>query len=264
MRKLGVPAPIALLALASLFGDEGNQDKEAWPDLTVPSQLAKVIDLATPAEKLPVSTKDSQSLVHFPDRSTPYNGWSKKMHANGKIEDLVHYKDGKRDGPWGRWYDNGQCQYQFLMQEGKMMVGKGWKPNGDASPTRIIDGNGLCVGYHSNGRKRFEGMRVKGELEGIVSVWYGNGSPYWQRRYRQGKANGPAKEWVSSSSRVISVSGGTQRIPMNPGKLRKIEGYYKNGLRDGEWLEFDDQGNPMFRTTYRTGSVVKRLSALGD
>ena len=51
---------------------------------------------------------------------------------------------------------------------------------------------------------------------------------------------------------------------MNPGKLRKIEGYYKNGLRDGEWLEFDDQGNPMFRTTYRAGSVVKRLSALGD
>ena len=118
MRILVLAAPVAFLGIASLFGNEGKQGKESWPDLTDPAQLAKVIDQATPAEKLPVSTKDSQSLVHFPDRSTPYNGWSKKMHANGKIEDLVHYKDGKRDGPWGRWYENEQCQYQFIMQEG--------------------------------------------------------------------------------------------------------------------------------------------------
>ena len=248
---------------ALLLSDTIENAREPWPDLSDSKALAKVLEKAMPAEKLPISTKDSESLVYLPDRQTLYTGWSKKMHPNGKIDDLVHYKEGKRHGPWSRWYDNGQRQYEFMMKGGKMMEGTGWKPTGEPSPTKIANGNGLCVGYHTNGRKRFEGRRVNGDLKGIVSLWYGNGAPYWQRNYKHGKANGPAREWISSTNPAI-VTARVERIPANPGNLRKLKGSYKNGVRDGEWLEFDGQGNPAFRITYKAGATVSRTSAYGD
>ena len=263
MKKTAVILLSVLVGQADNLADEQKEVSEPWPDLSDQKILATVLEKAMPAEKLPVSTKDSEQLVYLPDRQTLYTGWSNKMHPNGKIDDLIHYKDGKRDGPWSRWYDNGQQQYDFIMKEGKMMPGVGWKPTGEPSPTKIVDGTGPCVGYHTNGRKRFEGRRVNGDLEGIVSVWYGNGAPYWQRNYKQGKANGPAREWISSTNPAI-VSGRVERIPATPGNLRKLEGLYKDGLRNGEWLEWDQEGNPAVRISYKAGVSVGRTSAYGD
>ena len=216
-----------------------------------------------PAERIPIITKNGERMPYMPDRRTPYTGWSKKMHLNGKIDDLIHYKDGKHDGPWNRWYENGQRQYDFLMQQGKMIAGLGWKPTGEPSPTKIVDGTGPCVGYHVNGRKRFEGRRVKGELNGVVSYWYANGAKYWERHFKNGKANGPAKEWISANA-ANTLPMMTTTIPTNPQNLRHHEGMYENNLREGEWLELDDRGIPAVRRTYKAGVVIKTASAYAD
>ncbi len=254
---------IALLCLAGVWAEEQKEDTEPWPDLSDPKKLAEILGLAMPAERIPATIKDGERLVYSPDRETLYTGWSKKMHANEKIDDLIHYKDGKQDGPWSRWYENGQRQYDFLMKQGKMVSGLGWKPTGESSPTKIVDGTGPCVGFHLNGRKRFEGTRVKGELEGIVTYWYANGAKYWERRFKNGKSNGPAKEWISANS-SFSRTRTTVTIPKNPTDLRRHEGQYENNLREGEWLEWDDKGNPAVRRTYKAGVVVKTTSAYAD
>ena len=150
-----------------------------------------------------------------------------------------------------------------MMKQGKMMSGAGWKPTGEPSPTKIIDGTGPCVGYHVNGRKRFEGMRVKGELEGVVTYWYANGAKYWERLFKDGKSNGPAKEWISASS-SSGVSGTTMIIPKDPKNLRRHEGLYENNLRVGDWIEWDDRGIPAVRRTYKAGTIVKTASAYAD
>ena len=263
MKRFAVICSMALLGPAVVLAEEQKKASEPWPDLSDPKVLATVLKKATPAERLPASTKDGERLLYLPDRQTLYEGWSKKMHPNGKIDDLIHYKGGKQDGPWSRWYDNGQRQYDFLMKEGKMMSGLGWKPTGEPSPTKIVDGNGPCVGYHVNGRKRFEGMRVKGELDGVVTYWYENGAKYWERSFKNGKSNGPAKEWISASAPSLTTRN-TVTIPKNPTDLRRHEGQYENNLREGEWLEWDDKGNPAVRRTYKAGVVVKTTSAYAD
>ena len=254
---------IALLGLGFLWAEEPKEEKESWPDLSDSKQLAKVLGLAMPVERIPVTTKDGERVLYLADRNTPFTGWSKKLHANGKIDDLIHYKNGKQDGPWNRWYDNGQRQYDFMMKQGKMMSGVGWKPTGEPSPTKIINGTGPCVGYHVNGRKRFEGMRVKGELEGIVTYWYANGAKYWERHFRNGKSNGPAKEWISKSAPSVTT-GTSATMPKNPKDLRRHEGQYKNNVREGDWLEWDEKGIPAVRRTYQAGMIMKTSSAYAD
>lgn len=246
------------------WGETPKEKKQPWPDLSDPTQLTKVIGLALPSERIPYTTKEGQRLYLMPDRKTPYTGWSKKLHPNGKIEDLIHYTNGQQDGPWSRWYANGQRQYDFMMQESKMMQGLGWKPTGEPSPTKIVDGNGPCVGYHLNGRIRFEGTRVKGELEGIISYWYANGAKYWERNFKNGKSNGPAKEWLSMDTPSTSRAGTLSVIPKNPRNLRRHEGQFVNNLKDGDWLEFDDRGIPAVRRTYKAGVMVKTASAYAD
>ena len=254
---------VALLFLVPVWAEEKTGGAAPWPDLADPEELKEIMELAMPAERIPVSTKDGERLLYLPDRQTPYTGWSKKLHLNGKIDDLIHYKDGKQNGPWNRWYDNGQRQYDFLMKQGKMMSGVGWQPTGEPSPTKIVNGTGPCVGYHVNGRKRFKGMRVKGELEGVVTYWYANGAKYYERFFKNGKSNGLAKEWipVNSSSRV---SGTTMIIPKNPKDLRRHEGRYENNLREGDWIEWDEKGIPAVRRTYKAGIIVKTASAYAD
>jgi antitoxin component YwqK of YwqJK toxin-antitoxin module len=251
------------LYLASVLAEEQKEASEPWPDLSDPKKLKEIMGLAMLAERIPVSTKDGERLLFMLDRRMPYTGWSKKLHPNGKIDDLIHYKDGKQDGPWNRWYDNGQRQYDFMMKQGKMVSGLGWKPTGEPSPTKIVDGTGLCVGYHVNGRKRFQGKRVNGELEGIVNYWYGNGAKYWERRFKDGKANGPAKEWIpANAANLPPMMAAT--MPINPKDLRRHDGRYENNLRVGEWLELDDRGIPAVRRTYRAGVVTKTASAYAD
>ncbi len=262
MKLLAKISSIALLGLGFLCAEEPKEKEESWPDLSDPKKLAEVMALATPAERIPVTTKNGERVLYLNDRNTPFTGWSKKMHPNGKIDDLIHYKNGKQDGPWNRWYDNGQRQYDFLMKQGKMMSGLGWKPNGEPSMTKIVNGNGLCIGYHVNGRKRFEGKRVKGELEGIVTYWYANGAKYWERNFENGKSNGTAKEWISAKG--SSITGSSLIIPENPKDLRRHEGQYKDSVRDGEWLEWDENGIPAVRRTYKGGIIVNTTSAYAD
>ena len=249
--------------MGSAWAEEQREASKLWPDLSDPKKLVEVLELALPVERIPVTAKDGERLLFMLDRRTPFTGWSKKLHANGKIDDLIHYKDGKQDGPWNRWYENGQRQYDFLMKQGKMVSGLGWKPTGEPSPTKIVDGTGPCVGYHVNGRKRFEGTRVMGELDGVVTYWYENGAKYWERSFKNGKSNGPAKEWISASAPSVTTRI-TATMPKNPTDLRRHNGQYENNLREGEWLEWDDGGNPAVRRTYKAGIVVKTTSAYAD
>jgi antitoxin component YwqK of YwqJK toxin-antitoxin module len=256
---------MTLLGLGFIWADEPKEKREPWPDLSDPKKLAGIVALAMPAERIPYTTKDGERLYLMADRREPYNGWSKKVHTNGKIDDLIHYKDGKQDGPWNRWYDNGIRQYDFLMKQGSMVSGRGWKPTGEPSPTKIVNGTGPCVGYHVNGRKRFEGTRVKGELEGVVTYWYENGAKYWQRHFKDGKSNGPAKEWISADTpNALTFASSASIIPKNPQNLKRHEGQYLNNFRDGEWLELDDRGIPAVRRTYKAGAVTKTASAYAD
>ncbi len=42
------------------------------------------------------------------NESEPYSGWAKEMYDSGQVERLVKFKDGKPDGRYTYWHENGQ------------------------------------------------------------------------------------------------------------------------------------------------------------
>ena len=78
---------------------------ENEPDLTDAAIHKKILGNALKWETL---QKDEESgIYHLADNPKPYTGWIQKLHDNGKVALLGALKDGKADGLWTRWDENG-------------------------------------------------------------------------------------------------------------------------------------------------------------
>ena len=82
-------------------------------------------------------------LVYHPDTKELYSGDVFKKYLGGKTEYEGSYKDGKEDGKWTYWYENGQKKSEITYKDGKRELYTEW---------------------HENGQKRFEATFKDGEL----------------------------------------------------------------------------------------------------
>ena len=89
------------------------------------------------------------------------------------------YVDGKEEGPWKRWYDNGQLEAEGNYVRGTMV--------------------GFWVGFHKNGQKMYEGQFEAGKRPGDWVGWHDNG----QKEFEAKAENGG---WVGAG-----VGGTTQK-----------------------------------------------------
>jgi len=51
-------------------------------------------------------------------------------YENGQKESEETFKDGKRDGLWTWWYENGQKKEEVTFKDGEMISGKKWNKDG--------------------------------------------------------------------------------------------------------------------------------------
>jgi hypothetical protein len=74
---------------------------------------------------------EEDGLVYHPDTKELYSGDVFKNYLGGKTEFEGSYKDGKPDGLWTAWQENGQKFYGGTYKDGNP-VGKwtGWHENG--------------------------------------------------------------------------------------------------------------------------------------
>ena len=85
----------------------------------------------------------------------PYSGWIKGMYDSGKVELLGQAKDGKPDGLWTSWHENGQKVKEGMMKDGKE--------------------HGLYTEWHENGQKRTEVTFKDGEPVSATKHWNSKG-----------------------------------------------------------------------------------------
>ncbi|MEO2123730.1 MAG: hypothetical protein ABGY10_10450, partial [bacterium] len=102
------------------------------------------------------SLEERNGLMYQVNESEPYSGWGKLMYDSGQVERLVPYKDGRWEGLWTIWHENGQ----------KEMEGRTRK-----------DGRqeGLDTLWYKNGQKRRETTYKYGREEGLRTTWHENG-----------------------------------------------------------------------------------------
>ena len=84
---------------------------------------------------------------------------------SGQKKEEENYKDGKPDGLYTLWYENGQKSGEGTYKEGKLVTVVQWKFNGEKCPVTNIDedGNGVWVLYNDDGTERFRYTYKNGE-----------------------------------------------------------------------------------------------------
>jgi antitoxin component YwqK of YwqJK toxin-antitoxin module len=119
-------------------------------------------------------------------------------HDNGKKSTEVIYKDGKQDGNWTEWHDNGQKSMEY--KDGKRTY------------------------WHKNGKKSSEGLEKDGKRHGKWTYWYDNGKKWMEGLEKDGKRHGKWTEWYETGAREETTYKDDEQID------------YKLILKSGEIL----------------------------
>lgn len=141
----------------------------------LPANLKHIISQAINLSDL---EQHQDNKVYFiSSHDTPYTGWVKRINNDNKILLLQEFKNGRLNGYFTYWHNNGRkliegrgesglidgkCLYWYrngkksserFYRKGKLLSATNWKPNGEKClKTEIHDGNGVLVNYSDSGR----------------------------------------------------------------------------------------------------------------
>ena len=174
-------------------------------------------------------------------------GTWKFYHESGSVEQQGSYnKDGKPEGEWQWFYDNGE-----LLRTENYYLGK-------------LDGK--MTEYDRDGNIITEGPYIEGREDG--AWFYIMGKNKVEGMYADGMRNGIWKYFdlpdAMGEKPVLRFEGGF--IEDNPhgkhvyywenGKI-KDEGEYVMGLKNGDWTYYNLDGTPFLVVTYKSGVEQK-------
>ncbi len=197
-----------------------------------------------------------ESIVqHYPTGGASH---AKHFHPNGKVMAEGRYVGEDKDSTWNYFDAEGHLRSTERWKAGKLngdqeaffaeggLANKcSWglgKRNGtcteffaNGQPRRVVTyvndiPDGVETVYYESGKKEIEGKYVKGEREGAWMHYNDDGSVQIQIYYAKGeyvkdqKENGTFKEYY-------------------PNEQPKSEVTYKNGKKDGRFVEYHDNGH---------------------
>ena len=213
------------------------QDKVEYPDFSTPEILQKILGKAILWDTLEERGLEGEKLYYAPGSKTPYTGWRKRMHGNGKVQMVSHIKDGKWEGPYVSWHDNGEKKSECTYEDGGLDgLYTSWYDNGERASERTYkDGelDGLYTMWCSNGERR-EATYKDGKREGPHTMWHGNGQKALERIYKDGELEGLMASWHDNGQ-------------------KKSERTYKDGKREGLMTVWDKDGTLVSQTRYIGG-----------
>ena len=96
-----------------------------------------------------------------------YTGKVFKLHKNGQVMLKGQLIEGKADGLWTEWYEDGQKKAEDNRKNGKR--------------------EGLLVVWYPNGQKQMELTRKDDKIDGKWTEWYENGHKKSESNYENGK-----------------------------------------------------------------------------
>lgn len=127
--------------------------------------------------------------------------------------------------------------------ETKPFTGVGYKKYLNGKKSMLVNfeygiPQGKKYQFHKNGKLKFEGQNISGDLNGTL-IWYDkDGQKKSEEVYANGKNNGPIKGYYKN------------------GVLSQI-GNYKDGKLDGEYIFYSKDGNVTFKEYYSNGKRIK-------
>ena len=134
--------------------------------LLISSGISKEYDIDSIVER------DSLYYVQFSDNIV--SGKVYQMFNGHKII-LGEVVDGKKDGKWTGWYENGQKEREGTYKDGKE--------------------DGLSTTWLENGQKWYEATYKDGKIDGLWTLWYENGQKWVEIAYKNRRKDGLHTIW---------------------------------------------------------------------
>ena len=132
-------------------------------------------------------------IYYFPNKEVGITATSICVYkdAYGQYESKGKLKNGKRDGKWTIWIENGHKFREFNFKDGKQ-DGKftQWRENGQKWKVRnYIDDkkDGKWTSWYENGQKWTEFYFKNDKQEGLYIYWHENGQIEAEAIYKDGE-----------------------------------------------------------------------------
>jgi len=133
-----------------------------------------------------------------------YTGEVFYCNEDGKVRTWCNFKDGKRDGLYRQWHDNGQLEDEGNYKGGgRDGIWRVWYWNGQQlNESNNKDGkkDGLMRVWMINGQLKREHNYKDGKLDGLVREWHDNGLLEYEGQFKEGKKDGRCKSYYGNGS----------------------------------------------------------------
>ncbi|HAQ69361.1 MAG TPA: hypothetical protein DCR48_00150 [Flavobacteriales bacterium] len=192
-----------------------------------------------------ISLLSSPSWSETMDKLVERNDFFYKQFTDipytGKVTGVEQgfFKNGKKDGAWVGYHENGQLKYKGTFNNGKL--------------------KGAWVEYYENGQLLSKINYKNGEAEAAWAAYWVNGQLFHKGNLKDGKKEDAWVEYyedgqlLSKGSYKNGKEEGTWVMYLENGQLS--EGKYKNGKEEGTWLEYYENGQLLSKGNYKNGEA---------
>ena len=196
----------------------------------------------------------------------------REYYPNGKVRREASFRDGKREGIWREFDEEGNVIKSQTYKKGTLVgegiVGTDGKRRGEykefypdstlRAEGSFVDGlkSGEWKFYYHNGQLQQEGNYEEGEPNGIWIWYHDNGQKEIEEQFYKGQHNGPYKEYDAQGNLIVT---GTYFDGMKNGKWTedigdmRTQGEYRNDKQVGEWVSYYDNDNIAFKGKFTAG-----------
>ena len=91
------------------------------------ADVERLIEVSIDIESL----EERNDLMYQVNESEPYSGWGKLMYDSGQVKRLIPYKDGREEGLWTLWHENGQKASELTTKDDVQFAKKYWNNKGE-------------------------------------------------------------------------------------------------------------------------------------
>jgi len=185
----------------------------------------------------------------------------------GKVWTVTTYVNDKENGVDKMFsFNNGQLVLikQYTWNMGTKIKDEEWNEAG--KQTKLIQTNGPCFEFHTNGNKKLEYTSRNGKYEGSYTSWYPNGQVEASTTYINNQENGKHVEFFESRKTQLEATyvkgklSGDVMLYFENGKTAKTLHYDPSSFNLTYEKEFALNALPKFERQVITGSQCKSIN----
>lgn len=200
----------------------------------------------------------------------------------------VQDKNGKKQGYWRKYYDEGKLRYEGNFKDNNAIgVFKYYYPTGQLKATNTYSENGkkaFSVIFYTTGKKQAEGNFINEKKDSVWLFYNQDEKLISAESYKLNKKTGPSYAYYSTGKVADETNWlndekvGAWKTYWDDGQLKStaklnkgdiegrmifyhangmvdLMGDYRNGNRDGEWVTYHPDGKIKMKEIYKDGTL---------